>query len=386
MKELEKERDEQIEREIEERVKRLQSIEREIEATMDQIRKEKGERPKEDENRWQQKPRPSEERPQGQRTTRREEHQRRGKDEEVPPVREEVPMRGEGGGDDPDPGDGGDDGDDESSNESDNEEEDEEEETDEDVEGDEEEDVPSPEEEAIESFASSMMSMWDFMGNRVSKKQFEEWAKLHLKKLRDKRLSDLPGPYLARGRRGHRGYEGDKGPMGPPGPPGPQGPPGPPGYPENIQREGVPRGEPNVTIDMSPLDQTFRDLGDSMREVWTAQQNMNKIMKKQLEVSQEAQETQTRVMQDLRDANNQRNFDYMFANIKVYNGENPEEFDEWAERLETACMISNRDIREAAITLSSGAVTKVIKSMNKNEPWSVIKAELKRCFSENKTK
>ena len=112
---------------------------------------------------------------------------------------------------------------------------------------------------------------------------------------------------------------------------------------------------------------------------------MNKIMKRQLEVSQEAQETQTRVMRDLRDSNNQRNFDYMFSNIKVYNGENPDEFDEWAERLETACMISGRDIREAAITLSSGAVTKVIKSMNKTEPWSVLKAELRRCFSENKT-
>ena len=61
----------------------------------------------------------------------------------------------------------------------------------------------------------------------------------------------------------------------------------------------------------------------------------------------------TKVMQELRDSNNQRNFDYMFANIKVYNGENPEEFDEWAERLETACMISGRDIREAAITLPS---------------------------------
>ena len=59
-------------------------------------------------------------------------------------------------------------------------------------------------------------------------------------------------------------------------------------------------------------------------------------------------------------------------------------FDDWAERLETACMISGRDIREAAITLSSGAATKVIKSMNKTEPWSVIKAELRRCFSENK--
>ena len=75
-------------------------------------------------------------------------------------------------------------------------------------------------------------------------------------------------------------------------------------------------------------------------------------------------------------------FDYMFSNIKVYNGENPDEFEEWADRMETACMISNRDIREAAIALSAGAVTKVIKSMNKTEPWSVIKAELKRCFSE----
>ena len=108
-------------------------------------------------------------------------------------------------------------------------------------------------------------------------------------------------------------------------------------------------------------------------------------MKRQLEVSQEAQETQIQVMKDLKDANNQRNFDYMFAKIKVYNGENPDEFEEWAERIETACMISGRDIREAAIALSAGAVTKVIKSMNKTEPWSVIKAELKRCFSENKT-
>ena len=76
-------------------------------------------------------------------------------------------------------------------------------------------------------------------------------------------------------------------------------------------------------------------------------------MKRQLEVSQEAQETQTQVMRDLRDANNERNFDYMFSNIKVYNGENPDEFEEWADRLETACMISNRDIREAAVALSA---------------------------------
>ena len=76
----------------------------------------------------------------------------------------------------------------------------------------------------------------------------------------------------------------------------------------------------------------------------------------------------------------------MFANIKVYDGKSSSEFNDWTERLETACMISGRDIREAAIALSSGAVTKVIRSIPKKEPWSAVKAELKRCFSENKTK
>ena len=43
---------------------------------------------------------------------------------------------------------------------------------------------------------------------------------------------------------------------------------------------------------------------------------------------------------------------------------------------------TNRHIHD----LSSGAVTKVIRSIPKKEPWSVVKAELKRCFSKNKTK
>ena len=48
-----------------------------------------------------------------------------------------------------------------------------------------------------------MTSMWDILGNKVSRKQFEAWANLHLKQLKDRRLSDFPGPYIARGRRGH---------------------------------------------------------------------------------------------------------------------------------------------------------------------------------------
>ena len=226
------------------------------------------------------------------------------------------------GGDDPDPSDNGDD---EPTDESDDDEEEEEIEEEEEEEESEEEQQPppppTPEEEAVESFTSSMTSVWDILGNKVSRKQFEAWAKLHLKQLKDRRLSDFPGPYIARGRRGHRGLKGKEGPQGPPGPQGPQGPPGRIG---KICKEPVREGgrmEENISINMDPLEESFREFGNSMKEVWTAQHSMNKIMKRQLEVSQEAQETQTQVMRDLREANNQRNFDYMFSNIKVYNGE-----------------------------------------------------------------
>ena len=399
LKELQEEQErqleqERLEQEIENRVNKLREIDKQIKDKIAGIKKETGKDPSENENVWSKKSGENRDRGRKDEPPKRQEVGKDREDYQPPEEKRGQPMEGAGGGgDDPDPGDDGDESDEESTDESESEEDEEEESTDSENEEREmrgEEGIidesASPEEEAVESFASSMISMWDFLGNKISRKQFETWAKWHLQQLKDKRLLDLQGPYLARGRRGHRGHKGKDGLQGPPGPQGPQGPPGQTNIQEGIPPGGSKQVDPNITIDMSPLDQTFRDLGDSMKEVWSAQHHMNKIMKKQLEVSREAQDTQTKVMQELRDSNNQRNFDYMFANIKVYNGENPEEFDDWAERLETACMISGRDIREAAITLSSGAATKVIKSMNKTEPWSVIKAELRRCFSENKTK
>ena len=190
------------------------------------------------------------------------------------------------------------------------------------------------------------------------------------------------GPFIARGRRGHRGEQGLEGLMGPQGPPGPPGQDAPGGeyFPSAAARD------PNVTLDTSALEQSFKKLGESMEKVWGAQYEMNRMVRKQLDASNLAQENQVRAMEELKDSNRQRNFDYMFANIKVYDGKSSVEFNERTERLETTCMISGRDIREAAIALSSGAVTKVIRSIPKKEPWSVVKAELKRCFSENKTK
>ena len=383
LRKLNEDRERQLEKDIEERVNRLRNIEKEINDNMAKLRQPS--EPADDVNKWPKQRKSGEKPPPPKKTPDEQKGDRNQNDESPQGIQPN--FAGGGGGDDPDPGD--DDSDDEPTDESD-EESDEEEETSEETEEEEYEERPpqSPEEEAVESFSSSMLSMWDVMGNKITKKQFETWKKIHLEGLRNKRLSSLPGPYLVRGRRGHRGARGIKGTPGPPGPPGPSGPPGPIG--PTSQNVGgtrmVPPQDGNVTLDTSALEHSFKELGDSMKQVWDAQHQMNKMVKRQLEVSQAAQDTQTRVMQDLREANNQRNFDYMFANIKIYNGENPEEFEEWSERLETACMISARDIREAAISLSSGAVTKVIKSMNKVEPWSVIKAELKRCFSENKTK
>ena len=241
---------------------------------------------------------------------------------------------------------------------------------------------PVLEEGTEDSKDSSLLTLWDIFGRRLSKAQWKKWRRHYLDEIERYKNQEYLGPFIARGRRGHRGEQGLEGLMGP------QGPPGPPG-------EDAPRGEcfpstatrdPNVTLDTSALEQSFKKLGESMEKVWGAQYEMNRMVRKQLDASNLAQENQVRAMDELKDSNRQRNFDYMFANIKVYDGKSSVEFNEYTERLETACMISGRDIRKAAIALSSGAVTKVIKSIPKKEPWSVVKAELKRCFSENKTK
>ena len=301
-------------------------------------------------------------------------------DQREPPRRGNNLPGGGDGGDEPDPGDG----DDEDSSNDDTDDDDEE-----------EEETESSEEESEDSFVrftrpilegereasddSSLLTLWDIFGRRLSKAQWKKWKKYYLDEIEKFKNKEYIGPYIARGRRGHRGQDGLVGPPGPPGPPGQ----------DASRREYIPPSvgkDPNVTLDTSALEQSFKKLGESMEKVWGAQYEMNRMVRKQLDASNVAQENQVKAMEELKDSNRQRNFDYMFANIKVYDGKSPSEFNEWTERLETACMISGRDIREAAIALSSGAVTKVIRSIPKKEPWSAIKAELKRCFSENKTK
>ena len=69
----------------------------------------------------------------------------------------------------------------------------------------------------------------------------------------------------------------------------------------------------------------------------------------------------------------------------MYNGEDPTACEEWLEKLETACRIGRRDIRDVAITCVEGLVLEVINSMQEDEEWPMLRDEIRRCFSDNKT-
>ena len=101
------------------------------------------------------------------------------------------------------------------------------------------------------------MTLWDIFGRRLSKAQWKKWKRYYLDEIEKFRNKEYIGPYIARGRRGHRGQDGLVGPPGPPGPPGQ----------DAFRRENVPPSmgkDPNVTLDTSALEQSFKKLGESM--------------------------------------------------------------------------------------------------------------------------
>ena len=175
---------------------------------------------------------------------------------------------------------------------------------------------------------------------------------------------------VVRGPRGHRGSKGRK------------GPPGDPGVSQNLDRSV----DANVTKDTAGLEKTFREMGESMREVFTSQQIFNRTMKDTLEASTKAQEKQTEALEKLNISTKQRDHDHMFATIKPYDGKDSKEFDAWVEQIMTACKISGRNPKLVALAKSTGAVTEVILSMKQKVTWVEFVEELRRCFSDSKTR
>ena len=53
-----------------------------------------------------------------------------------------------------------------------------------------------------------------------------------------------------------------------------------------------------------------------------------------------------------------------------------------------SCQIAGReqDIKKVALGKSKGAALDALRSLNNAAPWSIVKDELQRCFSEDKTR
>ena len=208
--------------------------------------------------------------------------------------------------------------------------------------------------------------LYDMRGRRIDvEEMFEEWQ-------RDR--ENRPPLRIVRGPRGHRGARGKQGKKGAKGNTGPAG---------SFIDSGISTG--NVNLDTSGLEESFKELGNSMRDVWNIQKNLNTTMKDHIQIATQANKKNTEALERLNESTRQRDHDHMFMSIEVYDGTDPKKFEPWIEQIEIACRISGRDPRVVALAKSTGAVTEVIRSMRPGLTWTEFKNELKRCFSESKS-
>ena len=198
------------------------------------------------------------------------------------------------------------------------------------------------------------------------------------------------GPRGHRGQRGRTGLPGRDGAMGPVGPIGPRGFPGRDGLsttggPLTSTGLGIPPAF-NANLSTIGMENSFHYLGESLNHVMQFQQNVNRNMVEHLNMTAKNQFLQGQALEQLVENTRQREFDKLFDSIPVYDGEDPEKFEPWLSKLESACLVGKRDVREVAICSSTGPVLEVLNSIEDKKDWATHRDELRRCFSTNKTR
>ena len=198
-----------------------------------------------------------------------------------------------------------------------------------------------------------------------------------------------------RGPRGHRGQRGRTGPPGRDGATGPTGPVGPRGFPgrDGLSTTGGPLTSTGLGIPSTfsanlstiGMENSLHYLGESLNHVMQFQQNVNRNMVEHLNMTARNQLLQGQALGQLVENTRQREFDKLFDSIPVYDGEDPEKFEPWLSKLESACLVGKRDVREVAICSSTGPVLEVLNSIEDKEDWATHRDELRCCFSTNKT-
>ena len=122
---------------------------------------------------------------------------------------------------------------------------------------------------------------------------------------------------------------------------GPPGPPGQVGQPGQTGRDGRDGQVPQLTraleetrkaqrgnLDTTSLENSFDHFGRTMTEVLNAQQRENRNLEEQFRRANETQESQTEAMQDKAQVNYQMKFDHMFSSVPIYDGTDPDSFDD----------------------------------------------------------
>ena len=122
-----------------------------------------------------------------------------------------------------------------------------------------------------------------------------------------------------------------------------------------------------------------------MHEVLKAQQRTTQNLEEQFKRANETQEFQTEAMQDMANANFQMKFDHMFASVPMYDGSNPDTFDDWLYQIESLCEMSHKD-RIELMGRASAQVKCIIRSIPVDIEWEVAHRELKRCLTEEKSR
>ena len=180
------------------------------------------------------------------------------------------------------------------------------------------------------------------------------------------------------------------------GPPGPKGQEGQPGQAGRDGRDGqdlsltkvleetLKAHKPN--LDTTGLENSFDQFGRTIFEVLSAQQRTNQKLEEQFRRANETQEYQVEAMQDMAQANFQMKYDHMFAGVPMYDGTDPDSFDDWLYQIESLCEVSHRDVRVELMGQASAQVKWIIRSLPVDIEWEIAQRELKRCLTEEKSR
>ena len=98
-------------------------------------------------------------------------------------------------------------------------------------------------------------------------------------------------------------------------------------------------------LDTTGLKNSFDQFSRTIFEVLSAQQRTNQNLEDQVRRVNETQEYQAEAMQDMAQANFQMKFDHMFAGVPMYDGTDPDTFDDRLYQIESLCEISHRDVQ-----------------------------------------